>query len=508
MQLSRIQNNRLVLIGVILVGVMITLPLTALETVQQFLPSFQIQPFINSLVILLTTAIGVTVIGVGLAWLTSSHHFKGRKLLHWLVMLPLAVPPYLLAFSITGVFTANPLVMSSSYHGCLIALFYIFTLYPFVYIPVRHAISHRQRHYLDHCQMMGLTPAEVLFKLTLPKSYPALFAGLSIVLIETVADFATPALFGYPTLSTVLLDTQQTSTQLTALIAPIISLILLGILIQLGKLPFNKQKPDSADLEHIFIGYQLSGKAGMVAIGILFGVGLIGFILPALTFLIWGFSANVGEVQNQLGSWIGNSFLFASLVILLGSVVIVIYLSPRRFKLMAKISQSIFSISKAIPTTALAALVLIMMVLPFSLLGNSEINTSTISDKLLISSLFALLFVYLLHFIPSVLERVNLTLLLPSKLSQPIGLSKWSSFRYFLLPKLWPAIITLLIILTEVLRELPATYLLAPSSWETLAVACFDLVRNGMQADAALPALLIICIGILPIPLFSKYSVS
>lgn len=508
MQLTRMQINSLVLIGLTLVVTIATLSLTDQEVLQQHVQEFQIQALINSLIILLTTAIGVVMVGVGMAWLTSSHQFKGRKLLHWLLMLPLAMPPYLLAFSLIGVLPEGMLPLSSAHNGILVALFYIFSLYPFVYIPVRHTFSHRQGHYLDHSQMLGLSPTEVLFKLTLPKAYPALFAGLSIVMIETIADFATPALFGYQTLTTVLLNTQETSTPLTVLLPSVISLILIGALIQLCKQPFNKAKPDSAAEIHTLTGYQLSSKESIIAIAMPLSIGFIGFILPTTLFLAWGLSFSVPGQLTQLAGWLSNSLIMASATLVLGLLVIVIHLSPQQFKLLARVSHVFFNIAKAIPTTALAALVLVMLLIPFTLLGDGKINTSTVSDELLIPALFALVLVYLFHFVPSVMERFNLSLMLPANLSQPIGLSAWTSFRFFHLPRFWPAFIVLLIILTEVLRELPATYLLAPSGWETLAVACFDMVRNGMQEEAALPALLLIAIGLLPIPLFAKYSTS
>ncbi len=485
---------------------------------------------INSLILLAGVSIGTLSIGITCAWLTSMCEFKGRSFLSWALLLPLALPAYISAYTYTGILDfAGPVqtgirdifelkygeywfpeVRSIGGAICLLSL----VLYPYVYMLTRSAFIAQSICVLEVGRTLGNNSLQSFYKIALPLARPAIIAGLSLALMETLADYGTVQYFGVATFTTGIFRTwfgmgdSTTAAQLS-----IVLLLFVFSLILLERWSRKKARFHHTSNKYSRIKrYQLHGvKSALATIACVLPL-LFGFILPASQLINWTFSISEETIDMAFLKLAGNS-LFLALIAALIAVGLAIVLSYVKRLRPTKINNSSVRISAlgyAIPGTIIA----VGVMLPFSWVDNTldafmreHFNLST--GLILSGSLFALIFAYTVRFLSVSIQTVEsgLEKIKPSMddSARSLGLGALSTLSKIHLPIMRGTImVALLLVFVDVLKELPATLILRPFNFNTLAVRTYEMAADERLADVGLPALTIVLVGIIPVILLSK----
>ena len=497
----------------------------------QHLKDFLLAEYVtNSLILMLGVSFGVLTMGVITAWLTSMCEFPHRRLFSWLLLLPLAIPAYIIAYTYTGLLDfAGPVQTTlrewtgwgirdywfpevRSIGGAIAMLSLV--LYPYVYMMARAAFLEQSAGALEASRTLGSTPLNGFFRVALPLARPAIITGLSLALMETLADFGTVQYFGIGTFTTGIFRTWfgvgdgTTASQLAAMM-----LMFVFALIMLERWSRKRAKFHETSQKYSAIKrFQLKGKMAFLAwLACLLPV-LFGFILPALQLLYWVFTTADETIDASFFSLTLNTMLLAiSASIIAVSIALLLAYGRRLHKTkLIGASVSVASLGYAVPGTVIA----VGVMTPFALIDNAldswMRSTFDISTGLILSgTIFALLFAYTVRFlavsvnaIESGLGKIKPTM---DDAGRSMGLSPLAVLRQIHLPLMKGTVLTaLLLVFVDVLKELPATLILRPFNFNTLAVRAHELAADERLADAATPALMIVLVGILPVILLSK----
>jgi len=484
----------------------------------------------NSLILMLGVSAGVLSMGVITAWLTSMCDFPGRRLFSWTLLLPLAIPAYIIAYTYTGLLDFSGPIQTQlrdwfgwqygdywfpevrSMGGAIAMLSLV--LYPYVYMLARAAFLEQSICVLDVSRTLGNTPFKSFYKVALPLARPAIATGLTLALMETLADFGTVQYFGVNTFTTGIFRTwfgmgdSATAAKLSA--------VLLGfvfVLIMLERWSRSRARFHHTSNKYSAIRrYPLHGwRAALALLACLLPV-LFGFILPALQLLYWTFTTAEETIDSSFFRLVGHSLLLASLTAVI-AVMIALLLSYGKRLLKSPVinlSVRVASMGYAIPGTVIAVGVL----LPFAWIDNTvdswmreHFNIST--GLILSGTLFALVFAYLVRFlsvsiqaIDAGLEKIRSSM---DDAGRSLGLSPMRILRDIHFPLMKGTVLTaLLLVFVDVLKELPATLILRPFNFNTLAVRAYEMAADERLADAGAPALMIVVVGLLPILLLSR----
>jgi iron(III) transport system permease protein len=386
-------------------------------------------------------------------------------------------------------------------------------LYPYVYLLTRVAFAQQSTALLEAGRSLGRTPRQVLFELALPLARPAIAAGVSLALMETLADYGTVAYFGVSVFTTGIFRTWYGLGELTtaAQLAAVL-LIFVFSLIVLERVSRARLRYHHGAVSGHPARIKLGGWRGGMATLFAAAIVLLGFLIPAIQLVLWALPDWQDKLDVQFAQLVGNSFLLAAssagccllVALLLG------YgkrLSPGRTEISA---TRVAAMGYAIPGTVIAVGVLI----PFAWIDNriDELARSWfgMSTGLLLSgTLVALVFAYVVRFLSVSLQSVEsgLTRIKPSldESGRALGHSPARLLRRVHLPILRASLLSaLLLVFVDVLKELPTTLILRPFNFNTLAVRTYELASDERLADAAMPALAIVLIGLLPVILLFR----
>ncbi len=471
---------------------------------------------INSLILMVGVGILVLITGVPTAWLTSMCRFPGRKILSWALLLPLAFPAYIIAYTYTGILDVPGPVQQMirdvtglkygqywffeirSIPGAIFMM--AFVLYPYVYLLARASFLEQSSSTLEACRTLGLNQRQAFFSLALPLARPAIVAGCSLALMEVLADYGTVRYFGVSTFTTGIYRAFNGSADMPA--AAQLSSCLMGfviILIVSERFSRRYQRYHSQVEKHTRAKpIELTGGKAWLATALCVIPVLLGFFIPMLQLFYWAvFKAEVGKNFFTL-AW--NSFSLALLAALLAVAIAIVLAYARRLHRNRWVlgATSLASMGYALPGTIIAIGVLV----PFAWLG----RTFEIS---LTNSIFILLFAYSVRFVAVSLGAVQsgLNNIKPSidGSARSLGLKPFQVLQKVHVPLLSTSAFTaLLIVFVDVLKELPATWVLRSLNFETLAVKAFELASDERLIDAAPASLLIVVVGILPVILLSR----
>ena len=464
----------------------------------------------------------VFTLGTVTAWTVTNYDFIGKKTFEWALILPLSIPPYILAYTFTGLFDhygdANNLFRlllnlenSSVFfpnvrniYGAIVV--FSFTLYPYVYLVSRSAFMNQSRSMKESARILGLNQYQVFYKLALPLIRPAAIGGLMLVIMETLSDFGAVDHFAIQTFTTGIFRTWyglydiQTAMQLASLL-----LITVGVFYMIEKnsrgegIYTSKNSTYSPNEQELLKGYK-----AFIAFMICFIPIFIGFILPIIELLVWAYEVNLEFFSEK---FINNSLNTLSLSLITGLVCACLALLINfsiRFQpntLVQKFS-SLLSIGYAVPG-------LILAVGMVQLLVYLDANLFLSFKFVLTGSLFGLLLAYVIKTyalanssIESGYERLSLALDDSSKI---LGSTGWHMLRKIHVPLLKTSILTsILLVMSDVVKELPATLILRPFNFETLAVSTYIYASEERMLQAAAPAIAIVLIGLIPIVFLSK----
>lgn len=484
---------------------------------------------INSLLLMLGVGSGTLLLGVSAAWLTAMCDFPGRRFFSWALLLPMAMPAYIIAYTYTGMLDyAGPvqtLLRDSFGWGfgdywfpqirslggaiCMLSL----VLYPYVYLLVRVAFLEQSTAVLEASRNLGKTPWQTLFLVALPMARPAIAAGVSLALMETLADYGTVAYFGVSAFTTGIFRTWyglgelQTAAQLAAFLLLFVFTLFILERRSRARLRFHKSSARSFPARIELRGWR-AGAGFCIALGILSA----GFLLPAAQLGTWAVGNYAGVLDRAFLHLVGNSFLLAAMASLCCLLLALLLgygrrLYPGRAE---TIATRVAGMGYAVPGTVIAVGVLI----PFAWIDNSidgwlRQQFGISSGLLLSGTLAALVFAYVVRFLAVSLQTVEagLARIRPGidESARSLGHAPMSVLRRIHLPMLRGTLLTaLLLVFVDVLKELPTTLILRPFNFNTLAVRAHELASDERLADAALPALAIVLIGLLPVILMNR----
>lgn len=450
--------------------------------------------------------------GVGFAWLCARYEWPGRRFFDWALVLPLALPGYVVAFVYVGLADfSGPLQTAwralglppgsfpplRSVPGAALVLALV--LYPYLFLILRAAFLRQGSAALDAARSLGLGPKRAFLRAVLPMVRPAWVAGLSLVLLETIADFGAVSLLGVDTLSTSIYKTWfgLYSLPLAAQIAfgmvGIVALVLLLERIGRGRAQHGGRQllaPPRRPLR----GWR-AGAATLAATAVL----LAGFVVPLLQLLLWAWQARAQLPAVGEAAWatlllaalaaalvLGLSLLFASLQRLAG-------IQDR----IVRAAGFVAGLGYAVPGTVLAVGAMWLLVA-------AERWQPWLAQLALSSSVLAVLLALAARFFrvgheatEAAFESLRPSLLESARL---LGASRWQRIRLVALPLLRPGLVAAaLLVLVEVMKELPATLMLRPFGWDTLAVKIYSYTSEGLWQQAAWPALWLLAVGLLPV---------
>ncbi|EJN1504092.1 ABC transporter permease [Pseudomonas aeruginosa] len=474
----------------------------------------------NTLTLVLGVGIGVTLLGVSLAWLTSLCEFPGRRWLDWALMLPFAIPAYVLAFVFVGLLDFAGPVQSllrewfgsglrlprvRSTGGVILVLVLVF--YPYVYLLARSAFIAQGKGLMEAARVLGLSPWQAFLRVALPMARPAIGAGLALAVMETLADFGAVSVFNFDTFTTAIYKTWygfyslSSAAQLASLLLLGVCLVLLGERHTRGRAKAASERPRGAPL------YRLRGARALVASAWCGLVFLCAFVIPVAQLVVWFWRQGRFDLDERYWDLIGHTLTLGGIAALATVAVALLLafavrLAPTRA---IRGAVGLGNLGYALPGSVLA----VSIMLAFSWLDNHWVIPLSSAlggagKPLLLGSLFALLLAYLIRFmavaygpLESGLARIRPSL---PEASRSLGVGGPLLFLRVYLPLLLPASLSAaLLVFVDVLKEMPATLLMRPFGWDTLAVRIFEMTSEGEWARASLPALTLVLVGLLPV---------
>lgn len=483
----------------------------------------------NSILLMLGVGFGVLLLGIPTAWLTSVCDFPGRKVFAWALLLPLAVPAYIIAYTYTGLLDfAGPVQTTirqvtglgygeywffdiRSLMGAILMLALV--LYPYVYLLSRAAFLEQSASTLEVSRTLGYNQWQGLFKLALPLARPAIIAGLTLALMETLADYGTVQYFGVNTFTTGIFRTfygfgdAVAAAQLAVCLLSFVALLVLVEKYSRRKSRYHSTAEFKAKAKLI----PLSGWKAVVAFFICFLPILFGFLIPAGQLAFWSLTqADLSDGSFFQLAW--NSFYLAFLaaIIAVGFALILAYAGRLNPKKVVQFSVATAGMGYALPGTIIA----IGVIIPFAWLDHQLIDAAkkwfdADVGLVLSGTLAALLFAYTVRFLAVSLGAVQSGLgkIKPSidGAARTLGCTPLQVLKQIHVPLMKSSVLTaLLIVFVDVLKELPATLILRPFNFNTLAVRAFELASDERLIDAAPSSLLIVVVGLIPVILLSR----
>ncbi|MTC60085.1 ABC transporter permease subunit [Providencia rustigianii] len=490
----------------------------------------------NTLMLLLGVGVLVMVIGAGCAWLVTAFDFPGKRLFSWALLLPLAMPTYIVAFawldllhpigpiqevirSLLGYSGPREFRLPDlrSMTGAILLLGLV--LYPYVYLTMRAMFMSQPAHLLEAARTLGLSSTGTFFRVALPMARPALVVGTSLALLETLNDIGASEFLGINTLTVTVYTTWVTRSDLAA--AAQIACSMLTVIILLLALEYYGRKNQRYSTGRQMRGIlptRLTGVHAWLATLCTLLPVLLGFVAPAL-FLGWESIKRLSdsmEISTSLLQSLQNSLLLATgvtVVVTLVSLIVAWYArssaisggSPETRRTLMKVA----SLGYAVPGTVLA----IGLLTPGMALDNVLAELFNYRGLPLLSSGILLVICCSIRFMAISIGAIDagLTRIPPSmeQASRLLGESESRTFFRVHLPLLRPALVTsALLVFADAMKELPTTLLLRPVNFETLATSLYAEAARGTYEEGAIAALLIVLAGTLPVILLARSQLS
>lgn len=474
----------------------------------------------NTAILLLMVTVISGTIGTALAWLTSMYRFPGQRFFSWALMLPLAMPAYVLAFVTVGIVdfsgplqtalrdfgvtTAIPSVRNVWGAGLILSL----AFYPYVYLLARQAFLSQGRRAIEAGQMLGLSRGRVLFRLALPQALPWVIGGLLLASMETLADFGAVSVFNVDTFTTAIYKawfgffSLTTAAQLAALLIGVVFIVVLfeqywqakrgNIITQGSSQRFEVSKP---------------AKLAMTLLCTL--VFLIAFLIPFAQLIYWTAANFQQDFDARYIDFVTNSLMIASITTAFIAVlaIMIAWIKRQYPDKSTKLMTTLANLGYVVPGTVLAVGIFI----PIAWLDNQLIAYGITSTQFLSGSVIVMLLALSTRFmtvsfqpVDRQLQRLTVNQEAAAKLLSDSPFQRW---RQVMLPVLSPGVLTgLLMGFVEVMKEMPITLMTRRQGWDTLAVRVFEMTSEGMWGRAALPSLLIVLVGLIPVWILLRQS--
>jgi iron(III) transport system permease protein len=475
----------------------------------------------NTLVLVVGVVAMAVTIGTALAWLTAACEFPGRGFFSWALLLPMAMPAYVLAFVAVATldyagtvpvllrdwFGAGFRVPPIRSAGGVVAVLGL-AFYPYVYLMARGAFLTHGARALEAAQSLGFGPWEGLFRVAIPLARPWLAGGAALVAMEALADFGAVSVFNYTTFTTAIyqswygLFSIDTALALALLLVAFVVLALAAERLARGRGRYTA--PDSGARAAVRLA--LPGARGWLATAFATGVFAIGFVLPAIALARWAIDVAPVDLDARYVTYVLRTLALAGMAAL-ACLVLAIALGYATRLSAGRVPQAaarLATLGYAVPGTVLAVGVV-------SALGVADrlYRAAAGGEGLwLEGTVFALLFGYVARFLAVAYGPVQggFARIRPSleEAARSLGLATRELVARLHLPLLGAGIGTaLLLVFVDVMKEMPITLMTRPFGWDTLAVRVFEMTAEGEWQRAALPALAIVGAGLLPVALLT-----
>lgn len=483
----------------------------------------------NSLLLAAGVAIGVSVVGTVTAWLTANHEFPGRRQLEWTLILPLAIPAYVMAYAYTDVLQyAGPVqgflresfgwqgkqdywfpeVRSLGGAAAMLTL----ALYPYVYVLARVAFLEQSNTLTEAARNMGLRPLSVFVRISLPLARPAIAAGVALALMETLADYGTVSYFGVPTFTTGIFNAWFSQSDRIA--AARLAVILLGfvVVIMLFEHGARRRARFHQSLGRRRVRRPLKGGKAWLATALCAAPLVVGFGIPTLILLKLALTEGDVQFGARFVRLALNSFTVAAITALLAvsTALILAYVARSSGRRMQAWLNRLVGLGYAVPGTVIAVGVLIPLIAFDHFLADSISAVLGIKTGLLLTGGFlVLIYAYLIRFLAVALQSVEAGLskitLRMDDAARSLGATPFEVMREVHMPLLRTSLITAtLLVFVDVMKELPATLVMRPFNFDTLAVQTYNLAMDERLAEASTAALVIVAVGLIPLIMASR----
>ena len=467
----------------------------------------------NSIILIFGTGLLTFTIGTSSAWIISRYTFRYKKIIEWLLFMPLAIPSYIVAYTYVGLignggtfieilrdfgFSVIRVEMMNIY-GLIWVL--SFSLYPYVYAGTRTIFQSYPSQLKHTASLLGVSNKKYFFSVALPLASPAIIGGLFLVFMEVLNDYGAAKYYGVSTFTTGIfrtwtaLEDLQSSIYLSAILVILVFVLVLIVKWLRGRRSYNLTQTNT-NQKSTDNRVKISGLKKILYLGILLIPILFGFILPLIQLVIWGIQTFDSMFNNDLIilglESLSLGLSTALLVVFLASLLI--YLSKwnylKRFNIFSRIAT-------------------LGYVIPGAIIGVGIIRTSkSLTDlfsfqfdfeigHLVYNSILVLIYAYLFRFIAVAYNSIDgNTLKIGNNLSESsylLGYGKIKTFFKIDFPLLRSALLSsFILVLIDVMKELPLTLILKPYNLSTLAVRAYEYAEDERVAEAALPALFLI----------------
>lgn len=487
----------------------------------------------NTLWLMVRVGAGVIAIGVSTAWLTTMCRFPGRSFFEWALVLPLAVPAYVMAYAYTDFFQFTGPVQSAlrAYFGWGIrdywfpevrslggaAFIFSFVFYPYVYLLARAAFLAQGAGLIEAGASLGYGPWASFLRLALPLARPGIAAGVALALMETLADFGTVAYFALPTFTTGIyrawlsLGDRVAASQLAAALLGFVAVVLVVERASRGRARFAASATQRRLAPHRLRGLRAAGAVCACAAPI-----VAGFLLPAAILLDLSVSGGDFRADARYARLVLNSVSVAAITAAcaVAFALLIAYATRASRSPLMYAANRLAALGYAVPGAVIAVGILIPVTRLDHFLADALQSAFGISTGLILTGgLAALVYAYLVRFLAVALQSVEagLAKVTPSMddAARSLGTSPLGIVARVHLPLLAPSLLTAaLMVFVDVMKELPATFMMRPFNFDTLAVHAYNLASDERLSELAAPALTIVAVGLVPLIVLSRSIVS
>ncbi|NOD48658.1 MULTISPECIES: iron ABC transporter permease [unclassified Ruegeria] len=499
---------------------------TISHLMQTVLPSYTV----TTLILVVLVAAGTFSIGTGAAWLVTMTRFPGVRFLEIALVLPLAFPAYVLAYAYTFILDHPGIVQSTlrdvtgwgprdywfpeirSTEGAAVML--ILVLYPYVYLLARAAFLQQSATAFLAARALGNNPWLAFRRVSLPMARPAIAGGVLLAVMETIADFGTVSYFGVQTFATGIYTSWFSMADRAAAAQLALCLLVFALVMAVAeRTQRGKAKYYQAGKQHVaqpaadLTGLRALGAFLLCAIPVLFG-----FLLPVIILVEMGLESEQNLLSRRYIGFIQNSLTLAgtAAVITVFAAISIGFFQRLRPGRASSATAYLARLGYAVPGGVIA----VGLIVPFAGFDNAldawMRKTFDVSTGLLVTgSIWLLVAAYMVRFLAAALSAyeggqstVHANM---DAAARSLGQSPLGTLRRVHLPILTPSLLTaLLIVFVDVMKELPATLIMRPFNFDTLAVQAYRLASDERLEGAAVPSLVILAVGLLPVILICR----
>ncbi len=478
----------------------------------------------NTLFLTVGVGFGTAFLGVSLAWLTAACDFPGRKVFDWALMLPMAIPAYVTAFVAIGLldFTGPVRTILREWLGPEygfpeirsrggVILVMTLTLYPYVYLLARNAFLTQGRRALEVAQSLGESRWSGFFRVTLPMARPWIIGGVTLVLMETLADFGTVSIFNYDTFATAIykawfgLFSISAASQLASLLVLFVFVFLVMEQYATYRTRYTRAERSGASGDRVALSPLTKWLAFTFSLLILSAA----FLLPLAQLLFWSWHVLLSDLDSRYFDLLGHSLFLGSLaaIITVGAVLILVYANRLYNTFPVRVMVRISTLGYALPGSVLAVGIFI----PLAWFDEQLIAFFDV-DLFLQGTLLAMFCAYLVRFlavahhpIQSAIQRISSNI---DESAKNLGCNGWAMLRKIHLPIMRGGLMTaLVLVFVDVMKEMPITLMTRPFGWDTLSIRIFEMTSEGEWERAALPAVALVLAGLIPVILLTRERV-